>query len=357
MSNLEVKWEKGVRTWRQRAQARALIAAARAAGRTGPACLITNLAQMGDVVLCAGVAAVLRARLPQSPLLFAAQPRWHGALEGDPALDGVLDAQSLYEIRALARSGLFETVYVLDVPIPTLLNYLDGVPHIFRYAPPTTGDWFSHGKNLIAFYEQNAGLSEGEAGPRLWLRPEDRQFAETLFAEQGLAGRGPVIALHTHSSMESKNWPLERWAALVTRWVAMRGAHFLVLGGPGEASALASLPGVTSLVGQLTLKQTAAVIARSDFFLGLDSGLAYVAEAVGTPGLVVLGSTVTETSGPRDHALFSSVRAPGACLPACHRACDREPLCITALSVDAVDAALQAAWERTRKGEPSCACP
>ena len=355
MSNLRVKWEKAVRLRRQRGQAQAAIAGARRAGRTGPPVLVTNLALMGDIVLCTGVAAALRERLSQSPLLFACLPRWREVPEGDPALDGVLDVRSLYEVRALARSGLFETVYVLDIPIPNLLDYLDGTPHIFRYGPPTTGDWFTHGKNLMALYEQNAGLAEGDARPRLWVRREDRQYADALFSEGGLTGDGPIIALHTQSSEETKNWPQEKFAALITRWQAARGARFVVVGGPGEAAALASLPGVTHLAGRLTIRQTAAVIARCDFFVGLDSGLAYIAEAVETPGLVILGATTAVTCGPRDHHLFSFVRAPEACEPACHRVCTRSPFCVTALGVDMVDLALQEAWGRARKAEGVCA--
>lgn len=358
MTSLQEKWDKGVRTWRLRAQARAHVEAARRRGRIGPACLITNLSQMGDVVLSAGVVVALRRRYPDSPLLFAAQPRWLEAVQDDPAIDGLLGARSLFEVRALARSGLFPTVYVLDIPIPTLLHYLDSLPNIFRYAPPTTADWFTLDKNLMALYEQNAGLEEGEASPRVWVRPEDHQAAETLLGEHGLsvgAGSGPLIAVHTQSSMASKNWSLDRWAALLTRWTATRGARFIVVGGPGEAEALRTLPGVTHLAGQLTVKQTAALIARCDYFIGLDSGLAYVSEAVGTPGLIILGATVRETSGPRGPQ-FSFVRAPDACLPACHRACTQQPLCITHLSVDAVDQALEQAWScREWKEAASCA--
>lgn len=356
MTTLTGRYDKGVRIWRLVRQARAGIAAARRErGRAAAPVLVTNLAQMGDVVLSAGVVAALRERLPEAPLFFAGQPAWLDVLEGDPVVDGLLGARSLFEVRALARAGLFETVYVLDIPIPSLLHYLDGLPCVFRYAPPTTGDWFLRGEKLMTLYERNAGLDEGEAAPRVWIRPEDVRFAQHIWDDQGLTGgepSGPVVALHTQSSMDSKNWPLEHWAALMHEWRAKHGARFVVVGGPGEAEALRGLPGVTHLAGRLSLKQTAAVIARCDLFAGLDSGLAYIAEAVHTPGLVVLGSTVAETSGPQWDGV-SFVRAPDACLPACHRACTRQPLCITHLGVPTVDRALEAVWERrlVREGE------
>lgn len=344
MTSLQDKWDKARRVWHQKRQAQALLAEAQRAGRTGPKCLVVNTAQMGDVVLSAGVVAALRARMPQAALLFAGAKTWLPVVEGDPNMDGVLAVQSLYEVRALAKAGLFDTVYLLDIPIPTLLDYLDGIPNVFRYAPPTTADWFTHNRNLMSFYEANAGLSEGEARPRVWVGPEEEARADALFRRYGLRDvPGPVIALHTHSSMAAKNWAAEQFAELTARWQEAHGARFVVVGGPNEGLALAHVPGVVNLAGQVSVKETAALLARCDFFAGPDSGLAYVAEAVGTPGLVILGATVPETSGPRASS-FSFVRAPGACLPACHRSCARAPLCITALSVDAVDSALEDAW-------------
>ncbi len=348
MTSLQDKWDKAGRVWRQKRQAQALLAEAGRAGRTGPKCLVVNTAQMGDVVLSAGVVAALRARMPQSTVLFAGVQTWLRVVEGDPNIDGALAVQSLYEVRALAKSGLFDTVYVLDIPIPTLLNYLDGIPRVFRYGPPTTGDWFTYGRNLMSFYEANAGLDEGEARPRVWVGAEDAARADALFAKHGLSPQTPLIALHTHSSMAAKNWAGDGFAALTARWQERHGARFVVVGGPNEGQAVAHVPGVVNLAGQLSVKETAAVIARCDFFVGPDSGLAYVAEAMGTPGLVLLGATVPETSGPRASS-FSFVRAPGACLPACHRACVRVPLCISALGVDQVDRALQMAWDRRAK--------
>ncbi len=344
MTELQDKWDKARRVWRQKRQAQALLAEAQRAGRTGLKCLVVNTAQMGDVVLSAGVVAALRARMPQAALLFAGAKTWLPVVDGDPNMDGVLAVQSLYEVRALAKSGLFDTVYVLDIPIPTLLDYLDGIPSVFRYGPPTTGDWYTHNRNLMSFYEANAGLADGEAHPRVWVGPEHAARADALLKQYDLGeSQAPLIALHTHSSMAAKNWPGERFAELTARWQETHGARFVVVGGPGEGQAVAHVPGVVNLAGQISVKETAATIARCDFFVGPDSGLAYVAEAVETPGLVILGATVPETSGPRS-ASFSFVRAPGACLPACHRACVRVPLCITSLSVDMVDWALEDAW-------------
>ena len=162
------RWQKGVRTLRLIASARRDIARVRRRpDRCGPACLVTNLSMMGDVVMSAGIVAALRERLPDSPLFFLCQPRWAELLEGDPAVDGVLGARTFFELRALGKSRLFDTLYVLDIPIPDLIHYLDGVPGVFRYGPPTTANWFLQKRHLVALYEENAGLPEGSTSSRV----------------------------------------------------------------------------------------------------------------------------------------------------------------------------------------------
>lgn len=327
MTREGTKFQKGLRILGLVRQARAQINAARAQGKDGPPVLVVMRAQMGDVVMGLGVAAVLRAeRHLKSPLLFGCQPQWQGLAIHDPVLDGTLAVQTLAEVRVLAR--LFPVIYVLDIPIPNLLHALDGVASVFRYGQPTTADWFTHGWHLIDLYAQNAGMGRGTVTPRVFLRDADKPSLPPF--------DGITLALHTHSSMAAKNWPASRFAELVARHPSVR---FVLMGAAGEGGELGSLPNVVNLTGHLTLTQTAAAIASCDLFVGPDSGPAYMAWAVGTRTLTLFGATVPETSGPCGPG-HVGVRAPGACVPACHRACVHTPLCINSLTVDAVSEAL-----------------
>lgn len=338
------RFRKAGRSLRLVAASRHLVRRARWHGRSGPVVLLSNLAQMGDVVLSAGVAAAVRERERDGIVLMVVRPEWRNIIEDDPVLDGVLSAQSLFEVRALARyGGPFDVVYLIELPIPNLIHYFVGLPNIYRYAPPTTGDWFRHG-HLLSHYERNAGLAEGRAKPRIWIRACDRATVDELWRElDGRRGSGPIIALHTRSSVGTKNWPEDRFQELVNRWQDTHDAHFVVVGGKGEGERLRGQSNATVLGGRLTAKETAEVIRRCDFFVGLDSGLAYVAEAVGTPGLIIFGSTAPQTCGPRGPQ-YSAVRPAGACDPACHGLCVRSPHCIATLTVDEVDAAMRRAW-------------
>jgi ADP-heptose:LPS heptosyltransferase len=55
---------------------------------------------------------------------------------------------------------------------------------------------------------------------------------------------------------------------------------------------------VRSLVGQLSLRETAEVMAAAGVVVGNDSGLSHVAAAVGVPTVMIFGPTPHETLGP-----------------------------------------------------------
>jgi ADP-heptose:LPS heptosyltransferase len=135
--------------------------------------------------------------------------------------------------------------------------------------------------------------------------------AELAEADEVLAGRGPgrgagepgerggrggrTVAIHPGATDPRRRWPVER---LVEVAAALPGARVLLLGGPDErprtevavsaATALglrvADLTGATGLGGLLGL------LARTDLFLGNDSGPRHLAEALGTPTVAVFSN-------------------------------------------------------------------
>lgn len=121
--------------------------------------------------------------------------------------------------------------------------------------------------------------------------------ASDLLAEASafLAGtEQSIIALHPGSGSPRKNWPLERWTALV-RALLDRGSPLLITGGEADGATLdalaAAFPSGLRFARDLPLPRLAAILARCRFFLGHDSGISHLAAAVGTPCLLLFGPT------------------------------------------------------------------
>jgi heptosyltransferase III len=148
--------------------------------------------------------------------------------------------------------------------------------------------------------------------PVVWFNDQDAAHASA----RRPPGR-PVIVLAPTANWAPKVWPAERFVSLFQRLSAsyIPGAIPAVIAGPGEAEAamakpvLDALPEAIDLVGRLNLPEIAAFLARSDLFVGNDSGLMHLAAASGAPTLGLFGPTNASEyapSGRRAAALVGS---------------------------------------------------
>ncbi len=144
--------------------------------------------------------------------------------------------------------------------------------------------------------------------------PEDRSFAETFFASNGLAG-AKVLGLHPAIAPGQvyKAWSPAalKMLASFSDWAADGlGLKVLVFCGPDEKEAAAALLACAARRHLLfeggTLGRTAALIARCSLFVNTDSGLGHLAAAVGVPTVTIFGPAnpaMTRPYGARSHVV------------------------------------------------------
>lgn len=138
--------------------------------------------------------------------------------------------------------------------------------------------------------------------PHVWPSEAAREEAARILPP----GRS-TLAVGPAANWGGKQWPADRFAALVRRATAdnglLPGARVAVLAAEAERAAvrpvLDALPAerTVDLVGY-PLPVAAAAIARSDLFVGNDSGLMHVAAATGTPTLGLFGPSPEKRYGP-----------------------------------------------------------
>ena len=189
--------------------------------------------------------------------------------------------------------------------------------------------------------------------PRLWVGAEAAAEAARL-----LPPGAPVLAVGPTANWGAKQWPADRFAAVVARLTApgaiLDGARVAVFASAAERTAalplLESVPPDrrVDLAGGIGLDVAHACLARSSFYLGNDSGLMHIAAATGVPTLGLFGPSSELFYGPVG-ACAASLRGPRGFEEICHapdfdhRAQD----CLMLdLGVDAVVEAALALWAR-----------
>ena len=133
--------------------------------------------------------------------------------------------------------------------------------------------------------------------PRLWVGPEAAAAAAKLVPPDG----PPILALGPTGRYAYKLWRPEAFAELAGHLTAatgpLPGARIAVLGAAHERSLTEPifdrLPEKRriDLVGATDLATVAAVLQRAAMFVGVDSGLLYVATAAAIPTVGLLGPT------------------------------------------------------------------
>jgi heptosyltransferase-2 len=110
-------------------------------------------------------------------------------------------------------------------------------------------------------------------------------------------GEAPFVAVSPGSRWSAKQWP--GFTPLCETLASAQGYRVLLVGDRRDRAAAAPIAAslghrALDLTGQATLMETAAHIARCRAFVGNDSGLMHLSEAVGVPVVALFGPTVRE---------------------------------------------------------------
>lgn len=174
--------------------------------------------------------------------------------------------------------------------------------------------------------------------PRLHATAAEVAEADEVLAHHGIerggAAAGPrIVAVHPGATDPRRRWPVERLVEVAT---ALPEAQVLLLGGPDErplteaavrAAAELGRP-VTDLTAATGLTGLLGLLARSDLFLGNDSGPRHLAEALGTPTVAVFSNANLADVAPLSRAwhriAVSWASRCAACRAPVQQACGHE---------------------------------
>jgi ADP-heptose:LPS heptosyltransferase len=134
-----------------------------------------------------------------------------------------------------------------------------------------------------------------------WLSTDDRRHASEWLGNLAFTSSGPTIAFGIGASIARRCWPEERFAQ-VARYLAREFDARVILLGHGSddkrrADAILERTeslSVTSAVGQLSLRETVALLEHCRLFIGNDSGPMHLAAAVAVPIVEICGLAADE---------------------------------------------------------------
>jgi ADP-heptose:LPS heptosyltransferase len=289
--------------------------------------VIFGSAHIGDVLYRTASLPHLRRALPTAHIAYVCAPLTAEILETDPNVDEVLPlvtADRVWRRSSVARTTLrghaFDAALCTDhidyggdlrlaaeIGIPNRVGFIhkgwSGLVTLpIRPAGP---------QPIPAFFRDMVVRLGGQPAtwdltPRVTVTREDRARAETIWRELAIPAARYVVACAVSWRQPNPIWPRASFMAALEELARLLGPasplDVVLCGSAAEAPVLEAAARGSSLrchvlAGRLNLPGVTAFLAGCSAFLGPDSGLRHLANAVGTPVVFVrnLGVASGET--------------------------------------------------------------
>ncbi len=192
-----------------------------------------------------------------------------------------------------------------------------------RVRPPEVTRHQAH--DYLDLLHEALGIDGSIEDVRIVGAPSRRARMRAWLGERRHGG-GPLIALAPAAAYgPAKEWPADRYAALVDELREKGGAECVLVGTPSERGrcaevAAASRAPALIAAGETDVGDLLALLSHCDAFVGNDSGAMHVAGALGIPTVGIFGSTRPQRTGPlgpSTRVLYEQI----ACSPCLERTC------------------------------------
>lgn len=169
-----------------------------------------------------------------------------------------------------------------------------GVAHVFPFHPARVEG------HQADYYLSCLNHADDSAEPRVTMRPEALRWCEDFWAKYALHHRR-VLTIAPGSGAREKNWPAESFQTVSQWWREKTGGVVLLLLGhvEQERGGIEPLGKHCIVTSDLSLSQAAALLGRSDVYLGNDSGMSHLAAATGVRTVALFGPSDSRRWTPR----------------------------------------------------------
>lgn len=233
---------------------------------------------LGDIVAAEPIIDALHQKHPDAQLVWIVKDMYKGLLVNHPQIDRVEIETSLMSSIFLTNNPPFTHFYNLH------MNELRFDPYFKRSLVNATAkhvglnkaNYYSRGNLLKGFYDLCHIPYVESKQPHLYLEDITTVTLPKLY-----------WVMHRKSNGIDREWQDEHWTTLIHQAIDAFGITIVEVGvSDGLDIKHANF---ISLVGKTNIPEMAKIIAGADFFMGIDSGPAHIANAFEIPGLLLLG--------------------------------------------------------------------
>jgi len=250
---------------------------------------IIRTEHFGDIVAAEPISRYIRTLHPNAHIVWFIKPVFHELVDFNPNINETFKEFCVTERKILLQTGVFDKVFELQF----LNNNYCSKCEVFIDNPVSVKrginilNYFNFG-NLLQVFAQSADLIPAQTPfpaddqPQIYIQQKHKEKVDCLHLTK------PYIVVHCQSNYAPKDWPSDRWQQLV-QWLASHYNYNIVEIGL-KSNLSVQTASYQNLCGKLSILETAEVIRRADYFIGLDSGPSHLGNATGTFGIILMGA-------------------------------------------------------------------
>ena len=271
-------------------------------------CLVL-LRTFGDVILGNTLVDNLKLKYPDAEITYLVEDKYKELVQYNPNVKEVRCPKSWDEVLFTLAHEQWDKVCMAHQT-----SYVDNMWH--HCEPYRRG-------HLIDFYAYRIGLE-------LETLKRDIVFYPNPNA-QPMQLQPNALAIHTTTLVPSKNW--NKFNDMMP-YLTTKGYKVYQFGMPTDMPVV----GAEDLRGKLTPSEIFQTLKQCEYFIGLDSGLSYLATAAGCKVTCIMGPTIPITSGPYGENVrkIVSPTRPECQAQRCHGNCRYNASCISNVTVETV---------------------
>jgi len=250
---------------------------------------IIRTEHFGDIVAAEPISRYIRNQYPNAYIVWFVKPVFHELVDYNPSVNEVLKEFCVTERKVILQAGVFDKIFELQFRnnnhCTTCQIFTDNPVAESRGINVHT---YFHFGNLLEVFAQTSGLIPVKTAfpaddqPLLYLQDKHQLKVDSLGLNK------PYIVVHCQSNFAPKDWPADRWQQLI-HWLT-ENYNFQVVEIGLKSNLHISSEAYRNLCGQLSILETAEIIRRAEYFIGLDSGPSHLGNATGTFGIILMGA-------------------------------------------------------------------
>lgn len=301
--------------------------------------VVIQMAKLGDMVCSTPVFRALKRHVPGVLVHVVGDAVNRHVLDRHPDVDAYHVFSGIAAMRRTLAQGRYGAAVVLGAPDVTsaFVAFTAGIPLVVvpetRSATPLNDRWY----RLVARLLARVPHEEGEYAPGAYLRrllplgitdtDTTKHLAHSREAEERAerivgSGTGPRVGITASAGNKIKEWPADRFAAVADHLIETYGAQVVVFGTERDRTETEAMLAhmrhadtVANTLGELSVDELKATIARLDLMVAADTGLIYIAEAYGVATVDIVGP-IDEREQPPIGVRHRVVVPPGRARPA-----------------------------------------